>query len=313
MAEVFVGIDVSKDWLDVAFSDARPGVRVVNDAGGHEAMVKAVGGVRPTLVVLEATGGYQRAAAAALAAEGVPVAVVNPRQVRDFAKATGILAKTDRIDAAVLARFAQAIRPEARPLAGPERQSFADLVVRRRQLVLMRDSEKNRLSQSQDARVLRSVRAIIRAIETQIEALDEELGDRIKSSPVWQHKVDLLKSVKGVGDQTARVLVAELPELGSLSRQRIASLAGLAPFSNDSGTFRGQRSIRGGREGVRRALFMATLVGIRYNPVIRAYYERLVTGGKRKKVALIAAARKLLVILNAIIRTDTPWRIANDA
>ncbi len=313
MSEVFVGVDVSKDWLDVAFSDARPGVRLANDADGHEAMVKALDGAGPTLVVLEATGGYQRAAAAALAAEGIPVVVVNPRQVRDFARATGILAKTDRIDAEVLARFAQTIRPNVRPLADPERQSFADLVTRRRQLVLMRDAEKNRLGQSQDARVLRSVRTMIRAIETQIEALDEELGDRIKSSPVWQHKVDLLKSVKGVGDQTARVLVAELPELGSLSRQRIASLAGLAPFSNDSGMFRGQRSIRGGRVGVRRALFMATLAGIRYNPVIRAYYEKLVAAGKRKKVALIAAARKLLVILNAIIRTDTPWRIANDA
>lgn len=313
MSEIYVGVDVSKDWLDVAFSDGRPALRVANDAKGHEAIVDAVRMAGPRLVVLEATGGYQRAAVAALAAEGAPVVVVNPRQVRDFAKATGILAKTDRIDAAVLARFAQTIRPEVRPLPDPERQSFADLVVRRRQLVLMRDAEKNRLAQSQDARVLRSVRAMIRAIETQIEALDEELGDRIKSSPVWQHKVDLLKSVKGVGDQTARVLVAELPELGSLSRQRIASLAGLAPFSNDSGMFRGQRSIRGGREGVRRALFMATLAGIRYNPVIRAYYERLVSTGKRKKVALIAAARKLLVILNAIIRTDTPWRTANDA
>jgi transposase len=313
MSEVFVGIDVSKDWLDVAFSGGRSGLRVANDAKGHEAMVKAVTESTPMLVVLEATGGYQRAAAAALAAEGLPVAVVNPRQVRDFAKATGILAKTDRIDAAVLARFAQTIRPDVRPLADPERQSFADLVVRRRQLVLMRDAEKNRLGQSQDTRVLRSVRAMVRAIEEQIAALDEELGERIKKSPVWQHKVDLLKSVKGVGDQTARVLVAELPELGSLSRQRIASLAGLAPFSNDSGTFRGQRSIRGGREGVRRALFMATLAGIRYNPVIREYYQRLVAGGKRKKVALIAAARKLLVILNAIIRTDTPWRAANGA
>lgn len=313
MVEVFVGIDVSKDWLDVAFSDGRSGVRIANDASGHEAMLKAVSEPTPTLVVLEATGGYQRAAVAALAAEGVPVVVVNPRQVRDFARATGILAKTDRIDAAVLARFAQTIRPDVRPLADPERQSFADLVTRRRQLVLMRDAEKNRLNQSQDARVLRSVRAMVRAIEEQISTLDEELGDRIKSSPVWQHKVDLLRSVKGVGDQTARVLVAELPELGSLSRQRIASLAGLAPFSNDSGAFRGQRSIRGGREGVRRALFMATLAGIRYNPVIRAYYEKLVASGKRKKVALIAAARKLLVILNAIIRTDTPWRTANDA
>ena len=307
---LFVGIDVSKEWLDVAFSDARPGARLGNDDEGHARLLDLLKHAGPTLVLLEATGGYHRTAVAAMGAANLPVVIVNPRQVRDFAKATGRLAKTDRIDAEVLARFAQAVRPDLRPLPDPDRQSFADLVTRRRQLVNMRDAETNRLAQALDPKVAKSIRAMIKTIKAQLELLDGEIDDRIKASPIWQHKADLLTTVKGVGDQTARALIAELPELGSLSRQAIAALAGLAPMNNDSGTFRGRRAIRGGRVNVRCALYMAALSAIRYNPHIKSFYDRLVNAGKRKKVALIAAAHKLLTILNAIIRTNSPWRHA---
>jgi transposase len=305
---IFVGIDVGKDHLDAAASDGRSLGRVANEADGHRTLIERLCRLAPELVVLEATGGYHRTAAAALAAAGLRVAVVNPRQVRDFARATGRLAKTDAIDAGVLARFGQAMRPDARPLREPEREVFSEILTRRRQLVSMRTAELNRLGQAGDPRVRASVQAIIRVIDAQLKELDRELGERIKASPIWQHQVTLLTSVPGVGPCTARQLVAELPELGSLSRQRIAALAGLAPFNRDSGTLRGVRRIGGGRGAVRSAMYMATLVATRYNPVIRAQYQRLLAAGKRKKVALVACARKLLTILNAMMRNDQPWR-----
>lgn len=310
---VSAGIDVSKDVLDVAFSDARPGVRAPNTPDGHAELVAVLNKATPHRVLLEATGGYHRLVVAAMGQAGLPVVIVNPRQVRDFAKATGRLAKTDAIDAQVLAQFAEAIRPEVRPLPDEQRQTLADLVARRTQLVRMRDAESNRLSQAHAARVIKSIRAVLKLLEKQIEELDAELDDCIKRSPIWQHRVELLTSVKGVGDQTARVLVAELPELGTLSRQTIAALVGLAPVNHDSGKFRGKRRIRGGRAGVRCALYMATLSAIRYNCIIEPFYQKLLKKGKEKKVALIAAAHKLLTILNAIVRTDSPWKHAQTA
>jgi transposase len=308
---LFVGIDVSKDSLDIAFSDGRAPAAVTNDAAGHAQLVAMLTAIHPETVLLEATGGYHRHAVAAMAAAQLQVVIVNPRQTRDFAKATGRLAKTDRIDAAVLARFAQAVRPEVRPLPDPDRQALSELVARRQQLVVMRDAERNRQTQADDPRVTRSIREVLSTLAAQIGQIDDEIDERIKGSPIWRHKTDLLKSVKGVGDQTARTLIAELPELGALSRQAIAALVGLAPINHDSGAFRGQRHIRGGRTSVRCALYMAALSAIRYNAPVRAFYERMVKAGKRKKVALLAAAHKLLTILNAILRTNTPWKLAD--
>lgn len=308
---LFVGIDVSKDWLDVAFSDARPSLRVPNAPAGHATLVATLVPAAPELVLFEATGGYHRAVVGALAGGGLPVVVVNPRQVRDFAKTAGVLAKTDAIDAAILARFAQTMRPAVRPLPDPERQSLSDLVARRHQLVVMRDAEANRLAQAADPRVKKSVREVHAALVKQIRRLDQELDDRIKGSPIWQHQTDLLTSLKGVGAQTARTLIAELPERGTLSRQKIAALVGLAPINHDSGAFRGTRHLRGGRTPVRCALDMAALSAIRHNPTVRAFYQRLLAKGKAKKLALLAAAHKLLTILNAILRSDTPWKLAD--
>jgi transposase len=309
-APLFAGIDVSKDRLDLAFSQAHPPAQQPNDAEGHAALVKLLAPIQDLrMIVLEATGGYHRSLVAALAAAGLPVVIVNPRQVRDYARALGRLAKTDAIDASVLARFGQATNPEVRPLGGPEKQAFGELLARRRQLVGMRTSEGNRLAQAVEPRVTRSIQSVIKTLDQQIEELDTQLDDGIKQSPVWQHRVDLLKSVPGIGDATARMLVVELPELGALSRQKIAALVGVAPFNRDSGTMRGMRTISGGRAAVRTALYMATLVASRFNTTIKAAYQRLLANGKRKKVALVACMRKLLVILNAMLRENTPWKI----
>jgi transposase len=303
---VFVGIDVPKEWLDVAFSDGRAALRVPNAGPGHAELARVLAVAAPHTVLLDATGGYHRALVGVLGSRGLPVVVVNPRQVRDFARAMGRLAKTDRIDAMVLARFAEAVRPEHRPLVDADRQALGDLVARRQQLVGMRDAEANRLAQAHDARVKKSVREVHRTLEKQVALLDAEIDDRIKGSPIWRHQADLHTSLKGVGDQTARPLIAELPELGTLSRQKIAALVGLAPMNHDSGAFRGQRHIRGGRTPVRCALPMAALSAVRYNATVHAFYQRLPAAGKPKKLALLAAAHKLPAILNAILRTNTP-------
>jgi transposase len=302
----FVGIDVSKDHLDL---HARPNglaARYANDPAGIASLLARVAGLAPERIVLEATGGFEAHLAAALAGAGLPVVIVNPRQVRDFAKATGQLAKTDAIDAAVLAHFAEAIRPEVRPLPDADAQALAALVDRRRQLVEMRTAEMNRLGLA-TTRVATSLRAHIAWLSKQLAQVDRELTELIQASPLWRAKDDLLQGVPGIGPAVSRVLVSELPELGTLSSKRIASLVGVAPMSRDSGRMSGTRSITGGRAGVRSGLYMAILSAVRYNEPIRKFYQKLRDAGKAIKVAQVAAMRKLLVILNAMIRDNRPW------
>lgn len=304
-----IGIDVSKDRLDVAWEGLpRPGVGFDNTPEGIATLRDLLVRQAPTLIVLEATGGYERAVVAELSLAKLPVAVVNPRQVRDFARATGRLAKTDAIDAAMLARFAAAVRPPARPLPDAQGEQLAELVGRRRQLVAMRTAESNRLKQAHAPKVRRSIGDLIAAIDEQLKNVDGELQTLVEACPAWLEKVDLLKGVPGIGDATARALVAELPELGSCSRGQVAALVGVAPINRDSGLTRGRRAAWGGRSTVRTALYMATLVATRHNPVIRTHYQKLLATGKLKKVALVACMRKLLVILNAMLREHQPWR-----
>ena len=302
----FVGIDVSKDHLDLHARPAGTAARYPNDPAGITALLARVAEWVPDRIVIEATGGFEAPVAAALAAAGQPVVVVNPRQVRDFAKATGKLAKTDAIDAAVLAHFADAIRPEVRPLPGPDAQALAALVDRRRQLLEMRTAEMNRLGLA-TPRVATSLRAHITWLSKQLDQVDQELGELIEASPVWRAKDDLLQGVPGIGPAVSRVLLSELPELGTLSNKRIAALVGVAPMSRDSGRMSGTRSITGGRAGVRSGLYMAILSAVRYNEPIRAFYQKLRTAGKAVKVAQVAAMRKLLTILNAMVRDNRPW------
>jgi transposase len=278
---------------------------VGNDARGHAALVASLRQIAPRLIVLEATGSLHRLLVAALAAAGLPVVVVNPRQVRDFARAMGVLAK---IDATVLARFGEKVNPEIRSLPGAESSALIDLLARRHQLVELRTAESNRLGQATSSRIKASIRAVLATIERQIASIDDDLDDRITRSPAWKEKEDLLTSVPGVGPLTARTLLACLPELGTISRQAIAALVGVAPFNRDSGSMRGKRAIWGGRGAVRSALYMAALVASRYNPIVKGYYAKLLAAGKPKKLALVACMRKLLVMLNAMLRTRTPWR-----
>lgn len=303
---VWIGIDVAKAWLDVASTGETPGQRVANDPSGITALVADLSEQAPQLVVLEATGGYEMAVAAALAAAGIPVAVVNPRQVRDFAKATGQLAKSDALDARILARFAQRIQPPARPLAAAVTQELASLLARRRQLLQMRTAEQNRRP-TLAARLRPALDAHLVWLSAQITALDRELDQTLRESPVWREKEALLRSIPGIGPVVARTLLGELPELGSLDRQQVAALAGVAPLNCDSGTRTGTRHIWGGRAAVRCALYMAVISATRYNPVIQPFYTRLRQEGKAVKVALVACMRKLLTIANAILRDETPW------
>ena len=302
----FVGIDVSKDSLDLHARPDGSAARYTNDPAGIAALLGHVRQLAPERIVLEATGGFEAPLAAALAGAGQPVVVVNPRQVRDFAKATGQLAKTDALDAAVLAHFAQAIRPEVRPLPDADARALAALVDRRRQLIEMRTAETNRLGLT-TARVATSLRAHIAWLSKQLDQVDRELTELIQASAVWRAKDDLLQSVPGIGPAVSRVLVSELPELGTLSSKRIASLVGVAPMSRQSGRMSGPRAITGGRAGVRSGLYMAILTAVRYNAPIRKFYQKLREAGKAIKVAQVAAMRKLLVILNAMIRDNRPW------
>lgn len=306
---VFVGIDVSKHRLDVHVRPAGEQWSVDNDAKGHARLAEKLGALSPSLVVLEATGGYQAAVAAELTAAKLSVAVVNPRQVRDFAKATGKLAKTDELDAEVLAHFAEAVRPEPRPMPDELTLEVQALVMRRRQLIDMRTAEMNRLETCRVVPVRRNIQKVINMLNKQIDKVEDDIDTTIRSSPAWRAQEDLLSTVKGVGSTTARTMLTQLPELGRLNRREIASLVGLAPFNHDSGKHRGQRSIRGGRSEVRAVLYMATVTAVRCNPQIRTVYERLLAVGKKPKVALIACARKLLTILNAMMRTNQPWRL----
>lgn len=305
-----VGIDVSKDRLDAVVGSTGNVRGFDNTAAGHGDLVEHLLASKPARVVMEATGGYERAAVAALAAAGLPVIVVNPRRAREFARAAGVLAKTDKLDAKVLALYAETLRPPPRPLPSQQQRALADLVTRRAQLVGMLTQEKNRLAQASSPRVRKSIEAIIRALQKQIGDAEEDIAGEIENSPVWKDAAERMDSVPGVGFKTACVLLASLPELGTLSRQSIAALAGLAPVNRDSGKMRGKRSIGGGRADVRTALYMAALTAVRHNPTIKKFYQRLVADGKAKKVALTAAAHKLLTILNAILREKTMWRTA---
>lgn len=300
-----IGIDVSKARLDTSLPGAESSF--VNDAEGVEALAQSLATHAPKLVVLEATGGLERALVAALLARGLPVAVVNPRQVRDFAKASGRLAKTDRIDAQMLARFGQAIEPSQRPLPDEAAQAFADQLTRRRQLVEMLAMEKTRLKQTPDKEVRRDLKEHIEWLENRLRASEDGLRRTVEASPAWQAKRDLLAEVKGVGEITVLTLIALLPELGRIDRKQIASLVGLAPFNRDSGTLRGRRTVWGGRAAVRQTLYMATLTAVRWNPPLKAFYERLVGKGKASKVALVACMRKLLTMLNAMLRDGKKW------
>lgn len=315
-AATFIGIDVSKTQLDVAVRTAdqpvaRPDLaRVPNAAAGHTGLVAALTPLAPRLIVLEATGGLESPVAAALGAAGLAVAVVNPHQVRQFAAAIGQRAKTDRLDAALLALFAERVRPTPRPLPSAAQQEFDAVLLRRRQLVEMRAAEQIRLTQGPRPEVRPSLVAHIDFLTAQLVDLDAQLDTLVQASPLWQAQEDLLTSVPGIGALTARTLLAELPELGRLSRHAVAALAGVAPFARESGQWRGTRAIRGGRAVVRTALYMATLSATRCNPVLRAHYQHLRAVGKPAKVALVACMRKLLTILNAILKTQHPWYAA---
>lgn len=306
----FVGIDVSKDHLDVVVrrGDELRASRFDNAPTGIAALVERMAGIAPERVVVEATGGYERPVAAALAAEDLPVAVVNPRQTRDFARASGRLAKTDRIDAKALALFAERIRPDVRPVPSADQQALAALVDRRRQLIEMKVAEQNRLETASSEAVRRDIERHLAFLDERLAAAERQLETAVEESPMWRAEEKLLCSVPGVGTATARVLLARLPELGTASRQEIAKLVGVAPLNCDSGRRRGKRATWGGRAAVRSALYMAALVGVRYNQRLRRFYQRLLDRGKAKKVALVACMRKLLVWLNAILKTETPWQ-----
>jgi transposase len=300
-----VGIDVSKDTLEVCTS-ANEVFQCANDPEGIESLVKRLKARPVERVVLEATGGYEAPVVARLAAAALPVIVINPRQVRDFAKASARLAKTDPIDAAVLVAFAQAIRPEVRPLKDEQTLALEAVLTRRRQLVGMLTMEHQRL-QIAPVIVRKELRAHIAWLIKRIKEIDRELTGLLRASPVWREREDLLRTVKGVGKQTILSLCASLPELGRLNRRQLAALVGVAPFNCDSGAFRGQRRCWGGRAHIRAVLYMATLSAVRCNPVLRAHYQRLVAAGKPKKLALIACMRKLLTILNAMVRDNAAW------
>ena len=311
-----VGIDVSKDWLDSQLLDPSgqkgPAERIANSSSACQALAQKLSKLSIQCIVLEASGGYERTLVATLAAAGLPVVVVNPRQVRDFAKALGFLAKTDEIDAYVLARFAQDVRPPQRKIPDEQTQALRDLLTRRAQLVEMRTMESNRLQQAATTRIIKDLKSSLEFIDKRLKKLDDEIDEQIRQTPAWLEKVELLKSVPGIGPQTARVLVLDLPELGQCSRQQTAALVGVAPMNCDSGQFRGDRTIRGGRKNVRSALYMATLSATRFNDTIKSHYEKLRDAGKPFKVAIVACMRKLLTILNAMVRNQHPWQPATN-
>ena len=300
----YVGIDVAKAKVDVAVSPTGVRWEVPNDEAGAQQLVSRLKGLEPVMVLLEASGGLELPLVAALAAEAVPVVVVNPRQVRDFAKATGKLAKTDALDASVLAHFAEVVRPPVRPLRDTETQALGSLVARRHQVTTMLVSEKNRLSAATAVRP--RIGAHIAWLERELDDLDKNLRQTLRQSPVWREKDDLMRTVPGVGEQVSLTLLAYLPELGTLNRRQIAALVGVAPFNRGSGTLRGKRTVWGGRARIRAVLYMGALAATRFNPVIRDFYRRLLADGKPKKLALTACMRKLLVTLNSILKHGSP-------
>lgn len=308
MDAIVIGIDVSKDRLDVAVRPSGELFVVSRDAQGLDALIARLTPLAPTAVGVEATGGYETVVAASLAAAGLPVVVVNPAQVRSFAQALGKRAKTDPIDAGVIAHFVEATKPQIRPLPDAETRLLADLVVRRRQIVAMIVAERQRQKRLTNKRLQKSIARLLAALQKELSNLETDIDDAVRGSPAWQEKEDLLASVPGIGKTIARTLLAELPELGSLDRRKIAALVGLAPWTRQSGKWKGKSFIGGGRADVRAALFLGAMVAARHNPDLKAFRDRLVKAGKPKLVALVATARKLLTILNAILREQKPWR-----
>jgi len=307
MDKTICGIDVSKDRLDVAVRPSGERFVVARNGAGLDDLVGRLKILKPYLVVLEATGGFETVVVAALAAAGLPVAVANPAQVRAFAKAIGQRAKTDPIDAGVIAHFGEATGVTPRPLCDQATQQLADLVARRRQIVEMIGAERQREKRA-NSRIKKSIARLVKALERELSSVDTDIDDAVRGSPAWREKEDLLSSVPSVGPTISRTLIAELPELGTLGGKQIVALVGLAPFTRQSGQWRGKSFIGGGRTSVRKVLFMGAMVGLRHNPVLKAFFERLIAAGKPKKVAIIAVARKLLTILNAILRDGRPWR-----
>jgi transposase len=304
---LFIGIDVSKANLDIDAYPRAHRTRFSNDETGRRQLVNELKSLQPKLVVLEATGGLESPIASELAIAGLAVAVINPRQARDFAKALGVLAKTDQVDALVLARFAEAIKPEVRALKDSEVMALDSVLTRRRQLVDMMTAESNRYAQA-PGKIAKQIAKHLSWLNKRLEEADDDLNDAIRRSPLWQAKAHLMMSIPGVGRVTATTLLAALPELGQLSRREISALVGVCPFNRDSGGHRGRRVIWGGRASVRTVLYMAALAASRHNPMIKAFYQKLLAAGKMKKVALVACMRKLLVILNAMVKSNTPWR-----
>lgn len=308
MDAIVVGIDVSKDRLDVAVRPTGEVFAVARDAEGLDALIARLAALAPAAVAVEATGGYETVVAATLGAAGFAVVVVNPAQVRSFAQALGRRAKTDPIDARVIAHFLAATKPEVRPLPDAETRLLADLVARRRQIVQMMVAERQRQKRLTEERLQKSIARLLAALQKELSSLEAEIGEAVRGSPAWRDKEDLLASVPGIGKAIARTLIAELPELGRLDRRKIAALVGLAPWTRQSGQWKGKSFIAGGRADVRAALFLGAMVAARHNPELKTFRDRLVQAGKPKLVALVATARKLLTILNAIIRDQQPWR-----
>lgn len=306
---LYVRIDVSKAQLDVAERPSGERVVIPHTEQDITTLVEHLRTRRPACVVLEATGGLQASLASALAVAGIPVAVVNPRQVRDFARATGQLAKTDAIDVHILARFAEAVRPTPRPLPDEATQAFSALLTRRRQLIEMLVAEQHRM-RTAPRPIQQQIQAHLTWLKQQLVTLDEDLTHRIQATPLWREHENLLRSVPGIGPVMSRTLLAELPELGTLTHKQIAALVGVAPFNRDSGSLRGRRMIWGGRASVRGTLYMSAVVAARHNPIIKTFYQRLRTAGKAAKVALVACMRKLLTILNAMVKQRIPWRLS---
>ncbi len=308
----YIGIDVSKKYLDVCLRSTGEYFRVTNDNPGFKEMIKRLKSCRPCLLVAEGTGGYEAKGIHAMQKAGFSCAVVNPRQVRAFGKAVGRLAKTDKIDAGILAHFGEAIKPSVKAMVKPEAQTLSDTQHRRKQLIDMITMEKNRYQTAGNSHIRKNIKKTIDFLEKQLRGIDQSLAKQVSENTRWQAKLALLKSVKGVGQVVGLTLLSDLPELGEVSSREIAALVGVAPFNRDSGGKKGQKAIWGGRANVRSALYMAGIVAVRHNPPLKAFYQKLCQAGKKKKVALVACMRKLLIIMNAIVKNNTPWRLGTE-